>query len=159
MIRKVLQIGNPLLLERSTPVALDEFNTHSIKSLVNDMIDTMREKGGVGISAIQIGIKLRVAIIEYDTSNPRYSEIGDCPLTVLINPEIHPISDEMSEYKEGCLSVPDIRDIVIRPKHIGYKYYDMMGRMIIGQSDGFFARVLQHELDHMDGILFVARCL
>lgn len=159
MIKDVLQIGNPLLIERSLEITDDEFNSEQIKMLISDMVDTMHETGGVGISAIQIGIKKRIAVIEYglDKDHPRYQEIGECPLTILINPEIKPIGIYTSEYNEGCLSIIGERDMVVRPKAIEYKYYDLEGNLVTGQSDNFFARVMQHEIDHMDGILFPMR--
>lgn len=157
MIRHILTVGDNLLLEKSIPLESHEFNSNELKELINDMRDSMRESGGVGISAIQIGVKKRIALIEYDGDNPRYAEIGNCPLTVLINPEFRVVGDETSEYNEGCLSVPETRGVVIRPKHIKYKFFDETGRQIIGEDDGFFARVMQHEIDHMDGILFTMR--
>ena len=157
MIKNILKIGNQLLLDTSQVVSQDEFNTIELDDLIMDMRETMYELGGVGISAIQIGIKKRLAIIEYDGSNPRYKDIGDCPLTVIINPEIQAIGDETSEYNEGCLSVPDIRGEVIRPKHIRYKFYNQYGALITGEDSGFFARVIQHEIVHMNGVLFVTK--
>jgi peptide deformylase len=159
MIKDVLQIGDPLLLERSLEITDDAFNSEQLKILIVDMVDTMHETGGVGFSAIQIGVKKRIAVIEYglDKDHPRYKEIGECPLTIVINPEIKTIGAETSEYNEGCLSVVGERGDVLRPKTIEYKYYDLEGNLITGQSDNFFARVIQHEIDHMDGILFPMR--
>ena len=157
MIKDVLKIGDKLLLETSVQINQHEFNTVELNNLITDMRDTMHENGGVGISAIQIGIKKRVAIIEYDGNNPRYKDIGNCPLTVVINPEITVVGDEVSEYNEGCLSVPDARGLVTRPKHISYKFFDESGALVTGDDSGFFARVMQHEIDHMDGILFTMR--
>ncbi len=157
MIKDILHIGDKLLLEKSMEVKSHEFNSKELKELINNLRDSMRETNGVGISAIQIGVKKRIALIEYYVDNPRYAEIGNCPLTVLINPEFSVVGDEISEYNEGCLSVPDTRGIVRRPKHIKYKYFDEAGQQIIGENDGFFARVMQHEIDHMDGILFTTR--
>ncbi|MFN8770703.1 MAG: peptide deformylase [Neisseriaceae bacterium] len=156
MIRDVVQITDPLIFEKSKEIIPEEFNSSELQNLINDMVDTMRATNGVGISAIQIGVKKRIAVIEYGSDNPRYKDIGRCPLTIVINPEIKP-GDNLSALDEGCLSVIGKRDSVIRPKSIEYKYYDQMGRMIIDKDDGFFARVMQHEVDHMDGILFPMR--
>lgn len=157
MIKEVLTIGDARLLQTSLPVNLSEFNTEKLQLLITDMRDTMKSRGGVGISAVQIGIAKRIAIIEFDGNNPRYRDIGDCPLTVIINPLVESIDDELIEYPEGCLSVPEIRALVARPKGVRYSFYDQTGRLIKGVSDQFFARVLQHEVDHMDGILFPMR--
>jgi peptide deformylase len=157
MIREVLTIGDERLLKISKPVASSEFNTKELFSLIEDMRDTMHERGGVGIAAVQIGVHKRITLIEYDGSNPRYAQIGDCPLTVIINPQIEAVDNILCEYNEGCLSVPDMRGIVERPKHIRYKFYNQYGELISGDDDGFFVRVMQHEIDHMDGILFPER--
>ena len=157
MIKELLTIGNEHLLQVSKEVAPDEFNTTQLSGLIRDLIDTMNFKGGVGISAVQIGIHKRIAVIGYDGSNPRYKQIGNCPLTVIINPVFEVVGNETCEYNEGCLSVPDSRGMVIRPKKIRYKFYDEIGKEAVGESDGFFARVLQHEIDHMNGILFPMR--
>ena len=159
MIREVLIIGDERLVQVSQEVKPDEFNTHALAELITDMRDTMHEKGGVGIAAVQICYHKRVLLIEYDGNNPRYAEIGDCPLTVIINPQIENAGAETMEYNEGCLSVPDERGLVNRPKRIRYKYYNQLGELCQGEDDGFFARVLQHEVDHLDGILFPTRVL
>lgn len=157
MIREVLIIGDERLLQISKPVTKNEFNTEALESLIVDMRDTMKAKGRVGIAAVQIGYHKRITLIEYENTNPRYAEIGSCPLTVIINPEVYAVGDSITEYNEGCLSVPDMRGMVSRPQKIHYKFYNQFGELIEGESDGFFARVLQHELDHMDGILFPDR--
>lgn len=157
MIRDVLTIGDERLLQISKPLGQEEFNTPELDSIIHDMRDTMHHKGGVGIAAVQIGYHKRITIIEYDGNNPRYAEIGDCPLTVIINPEYEALDQEVVDFTEGCLSVPDMRGSVSRPKHILYKFYNQHGELIEGHNDGFFARVLQHEIDHMDGILFPTR--
>ena len=157
MIREVLTIGNEELLKISDPVRDSEFNTTELFSLIKDMEDTMDYQGGVGIAAVQIGFHKRITIIKYDGTNPRYAEIGDCPLTVIINPQIRVLENEQSTYNEGCLSVPDMRGMVSRPKRIHYQFYNQYGELISGEDDGFFVRVMQHEIDHMDGILFPSR--
>lgn len=157
MIRDVLTIGDDQLLQISLEVDVKEFNSQELFNIIADMRDTMHKEGGVGIAAVQIGYHKRITIIEFDGSNPRYSEIGDCPLTVIINPKIEAVGEEMIGYTEGCLSVPNLRGQVVRPKHIKYSYYNQYGELIQGENDGFFARVMQHEIDHMDGILFPSR--
>lgn len=157
MIKDVLTIGNAKLTEVSQELGPHEFNSLELNSLVQDLLDTMTFKGGVGISAVQIGVLKRVALIGYDDSNARYRNIGSQPLIVVINPTIEVIGNEVCEYNEGCLSLPNERGMVVRPKKIRYKFYDEKGNMVSGESDGFFARVFQHELDHMDGILFPMR--
>ena len=157
MIKEVLTIGSDILLQVSKEVTPDELNTPQLGALIKDMVDTMLVKDGVGISAVQIGVLKRITVIGYDDSNPRYKNIGGFPLTVIINPSFEVIGDETCEYNEGCLSVPDSRGIVVRPKKICYTYQDETGVITNGESDGFFARVLQHEIDHMDGILFPMR--
>lgn len=157
MIKEVLTIGNEMLFKMSKEIMPDEFNTAQLSDLIQDLVDTMNYKGGVGISAVQTGIHKRVAVIGYDNNNLRYKNIGTYPLTVIINPIFEVIGNETCEYNEGCLSVPNVRGMVIRPKKIRYKFYNETGAETTGESDSFFARVLQHEIDHMDGILFTMR--
>lgn len=157
MIREVLIDGDKRLLQISQEVTKGEFSSMGLLKLIRDMQDTMEFKHGIGISAVQVGVLKRIALIGYDQANPRYKEIGHCPLTVIINPTIEPVGSETCEYNEGCLSVPDIRGIVSRPKQIRYRFYNEHGELISGESADFFARVLQHEIDHMDGILFPMR--
>jgi len=157
MIKEVLKIGDPRLLEISKPVDASEFKSSALNELITDMTDTMRHEGGVGISAVQIGVHKRIALIEYDSDNPRYEDTGSCPLTVIINPTLEFIDDEMSDYNEGCLSVPEQRATITRPKRVKYSFYNVDGELMTGEDDTFFVRVLQHEVDHMDGILFPMR--
>lgn len=158
MIKEVLTIGHEMLVQVSKEVMPEEFNTPPLDNLIKDMIDTMGYKNGaVGISAVQIGVLKRVIVIGYEDNNSRYSDTGNFPLTIMINPSFEIINDEVCEYNEGCLSVPDFRGIVVRSKKIRYKYQDVEGVVISGESDGFFARVFQHEVDHMNGILFPMR--
>ena len=157
MVREVLTIGDERLLQISQPVAKEEFGTKELNDLITDMYDTMQYKNGVGIAAIQIGYLKRVILIGYDGNNPRYKSIGDCPLTVIINPQIEVIGDKVCERDEGCLSVPGMRGTVSRAEHIRYKFYNQSGELIEGESDGFFARAMQHETDHLNGVLFPSR--
>jgi peptide deformylase len=154
MIREVLRMGDPRLLERSQEVA--RFNTPAIDALLADMRDTMRKYDGAGLAAPQIGVPLRVVIFGVER-NPRYPDAEPVPFTEIINPVLVPLSDEMEEGWEGCLSVPGLRGVVSRYTRIGYTGYDPKGARIEREVNGFHARVVQHECDHLDGILYPMR--
>lgn len=153
-VRTVLRMGDPRLLEVSRPV--ERFDTDELRELVRDMDDTMRALNGAGIAAPQIGVQLRVVIFEV-TRNPRYPDAEAVPYTVLINPVITPVGTQMEEGWEGCLSVPGMRGVV--PRHVSLRYQgsDLEGRPIDRTVTGFHARVVQHECDHLDGILYPMR--
>lgn len=158
MLQKVLKMGEPLLLQRSLPVEQSEFNSKELLQLIEDLIDTQKHHGGIGIAAPQIGVSKQVIVIEYYQKDiTRYDNVGDMPLTVIINPQLEFIDDEKVAFSEGCLSVPGLRGVVSRNKMVKYKYYDQYGTLYSGQDDGFFARVLQHEYDHLMGILYPMR--
>ncbi|MDD3265993.1 MAG: peptide deformylase [Burkholderiales bacterium] len=158
MIKPVLKMGHPLLLNRADELKECEFNTTELKELIQDLQDTQHHHGGIGIAAPQIGVSKRILLIEfYQKDITRYDDMGDCPLKVIINPEINHIGSTESVFNEGCLSVPGLRGEVSRPISIAYKYYDEFGVLHEGQDDGIFARVLQHEIDHLDGILYPMR--
>ena len=154
MIREVLRMGDPRLLERSREVV--QFNTVDIDALLADMRDTMQKYEGAGLAAPQIGVPLRVVIFGVE-HNPRYPDAEPVPYTELLNPVIVPLSDEMEEGWEGCLSIPGLRGVVARHSRIGYTGYDPKGRRIEREASGFHARVVQHECDHLDGILYPMR--
>jgi peptide deformylase len=154
MIRDVLRMGDPRLLERSQEVA--RFNTPAIDALLADMRDTMRKYDGAGLAAPQIGVPLRVVIFGVER-NPRYPDAEPVPYTEIINPVLVPLSDDMEEGWEGCLSVPGLRGVVSRYTRIGYSGFDPKGGRIEREVDGFHARVVQHECDHLDGILYPMR--
>ena len=154
MIRPVLRMGEPLLLQKALPVPA--FGTQELEQLVGDMQDTMRHLDGAGLAAPQIGVSYRVVIFGFE-ANPRYPEAEPVPYTVLINPEITVLSDEMEEGWEGCLSLPGLRGVVPRFKHLHYAGFDVAGRRFEREVDGFHARVVQHECDHLDGILYPMR--
>jgi peptide deformylase len=153
-VKPVLRMGETSLFERSEEVT--EFNTQKLESLLSDMWDTMAAENGAGIAAPQIGVNLRVVIFGYK-ENSRYPDEAAIPLTVLINPVITPIGEEMAEGWEGCLSVPGMRGLVPRFTHIRYSGLDQFGQVIDRVVDGFHARVVQHECDHLDGILYPQR--
>jgi peptide deformylase len=154
MIREVLRMGDPRLLEKSA--AVTQFNTDELNQLLADMRDTMAHLNGAGLAAPQIGVGLRVVIFGV-TSNPRYPGIEPVPDTVLINPEITVLSDETEEGWEGCLSVPGMRGWVPRYLRLHYKGFDEKGIAFERDAEGFHARVVQHECDHLDGILYPMR--
>lgn len=153
-ISRVLRMGDPRLLMQSDPVV--EFNTPGLNALIQDMLDTMHALNGVGLAAPQIGINRRIIIFSVD-KNPRYPYAEFVPLTILINPEITLIDQEMEDGYEGCISVPGIRGLVPRYLNLKYKGYDPQGNVIEREAHNFHARVLQHECDHLNGILFPQR--
>lgn len=149
-IRDILKMGNPDLLKVSEPV---DFEKDDLKKLIEDMKETMKANDGAGLAAPQIGVFKRLVIFGFDT-NDRYPEAGSVPFTVLINPIITPLSDEQENGWEGCLSVPGLRGVVPRYTHIKYEGYDAEGKKIEREVEDFHARVVQHECDHLDGILY-----
>ena len=153
-IRPVLRLGDPRLLKVASKV--DEFNTPELDGLLKDMFDTMEAEDGVGLAAPQIGVGLRVVIFGF-VNNPRYPEKTAVPKTVLINPEITRLNDKKEDGWEGCLSVPGMRGLVSRFTHIHYSGYDASGKPVDVTAEGFHARVVQHECDHLDGIIYTQR--
>jgi peptide deformylase len=153
-IREVLKMGDPRLLAVAEPVL--EFGTPALENLVADMRDTMRDLNGAGLAAPQIGVGLRVVIFGMDY-NPRYPEAAPVPYTVLINPQLTPLGDEMEDGWEGCLSVPGMRGVVPRFRNLRYTGVDDHGQPIDRSVSDFHARVVQHEVDHLDGILYPRR--
>jgi peptide deformylase len=154
MIREVLRMGDPRLLEVAKPV--DAFGTPELLALIEDMRDTMAHLNGAGLAAPQIGVGLRVVLFGVQ-SNPRYPDAEEVPDTVLINPTLTPVDAEQEEGWEGCLSVPGMRGLVPRFTHLRYQGYDAHGGRIDRTVGGFHARVVQHETDHLDGILYPMR--
>jgi peptide deformylase len=153
-IRDVLKMGDPRLLGVAEPVV--EFGSPALESLLTDMRDTMRHLNGAGLAAPQIGVGLRVVIFGMD-ANPRYPDAESVPFTVLINPTLEPLSEVMEEGWEGCLSVPGMRGVVPRYRDLRYTGVDELGRPLDRTVNGFHARVVQHEVDHLDGILYPRR--
>lgn len=149
-IRDILKMGNPELLKVSEPV---DFEKDDLTTLIEDMKETMKANDGAGLAAPQIGVFKRLVIFGFD-SNDRYPEADSVPFTVLINPIITPLSDEEENGWEGCLSVPGLRGVVPRFTHIKYEGYDAEGNKIEREVEDFHARVVQHECDHLDGILY-----
>ena len=153
-IRSVLRMGDPCLWHQAR--AVETFDTAPLHALIADMDETMRELDGAGLAAPQIGISLRVVIFGFE-DNPRYPTADSVPYTVLINPVLTPLSDDIEEGWEGCLSVPGMRGLVPRWQRLRYTGFDQYGQPIDRTVDGFHARVVQHECDHLDGILYPAR--
>jgi peptide deformylase len=154
MIRSVLRMGDPRLWQKSARV--ERFDTPELKSLLQDMRDTMAHLNGAGLAAPQIGVPLRVVIFGV-TANPRYPGVDEVPDTVLINPALTPLSEEIEEGWEGCLSVPGMRGWVPRFLNLRYAGYDENGKRFQREVAGFHARVVQHEVDHLEGILYPMR--
>jgi len=153
-IREVLKMGDPRLLAVAAPVS--EFGSAELENLLVDMRDTMRDLNGAGLAAPQIGVGLRVVIFGMD-HNPRYPDAEAVPYTVLINPVLTPLSEAMDDGWEGCLSVPGMRGVVPRYRELRYTGVDEAGRPIDRSVNNFHARVVQHEVDHLDGILYPRR--
>ncbi|WP_047537754.1 peptide deformylase [Methylotenera versatilis] len=153
-IQTVLKMGDPVLLQKAAPVTA--FNTPELLSLIQDLEDTMAHMDGAGIAAPQIGVSLQVVIFGVG-SNPRYPDAEQVPYTVLINPTLTAVQDDMEDGWEGCLSVPGMRGIVPRYTRLHYTGFDQFGKPIDRLVSGFHARVVQHECDHLNGILYPMR--
>jgi peptide deformylase len=154
MIRPVLRMGDPILFKLAEPVM--QFDAPELHALLQDMDDTMRSKSGAGIAAPQIGVSLQVVIFGVG-ANPRYPDAEQVPYTVLINPVLEPLGTQMEEGWEGCLSVPGMRGAVPRYHQLRYRGFDQFGNAIDRTATGFHARVVQHEADHLSGILYPMR--
>jgi peptide deformylase len=153
-IRDVLKMGDPRLLEPARPV--EDFAAPELARLIVDMQDTMRALNGAGLAAPQIGVGLQVVMFEVN-ANPRYPEAEAVPFTVLVNPVLTPLSDDVEEGWEGCLSVPGMRGLVPRHTALRYRGFDLAGQPVECSVSGFHARVVQHEVDHLHGILYPMR--
>ena len=154
MIRPVLKMGDPVLLQIARPV--EHFDTPDLHALLTDMHDTMASLNGAGLAAPQIGVSLQVVVFGVG-KNPRYPQAEEVPYTVLINPQLEPVDDAMEDGWEGCLSVPGMRGLVPRYKRLRYRGFDQFGNAIDRTVSDFHARVVQHEVDHLNGILYPMR--
>jgi peptide deformylase len=154
MIRDVLRMGDPRLLEKAR--AVEAFDTPALRELLDDMRDTMAHRHGAGLAAPQIGVGLQVVIFGVHR-NPRYPDAEEVPDTVLVNPVLTPLGDEQVEGWEGCLSVPGMRGVVPRYRRLRYTGFDARGNTIDRTVEGFHAVVVQHEVDHLHGILYPMR--
>ena len=153
-IHTILKMGDPRLLRIAPPV--ERFGTAELRTLVADMFETMRSVNGAGLAAPQIGVDLQLVIFGFDR-NERYPDAAAVPETVLVNPTIEPLGEAMEEGWEGCLSVPGLRGVVERFARIRYRGFDIDGRAIEREAEGFHARVVQHECDHLVGTLYPMR--
>lgn len=155
-VRRILRMGDPFLYRRADAVADEEFGTPALEELVADMFDTMAAHNGAGLAAPQIGVNKRLVIFGIK-ANPRYPHAEPVPTTILINPRLEPVGEEREEGWEGCLSVPGLRGLVSRYRALRYRGRDQFGQGIDRLVEGFHARVVQHECDHLDGILYPMR--
>ncbi len=153
-VREIFQMGDPLLYQRSEEIT--DFDSAQLHILIKDMFDTMADSDGAGLAAPQVGVLQRLVIFSV-VSNPRYPDAETVPQTILINPEIEELNDEQEAGWEGCLSIPGMRGVVSRPSHIRYSGYNEKGEKFSREVSGFHARVVQHECDHLDGILYPMR--
>ena len=155
-ILKVARLGHPVLRQVAEPIDVEDIHSPETQRLVEDLIETMREYNGAGLAATQVHVPKQVCVIEVK-DNPRYPDAEAIPLTVLINPVVTPLTAEMEEGWEGCLSVPDMRGVVPRYTAVRLEAYDREGNRIDVVAKEFFARVLQHEIDHLRGLVYLDR--
>jgi peptide deformylase len=155
--REIVEIGHPVLRERAREVTPEELRSGEVQRLIDDMIETMRAANGAGLAANQVEETLRVAVVEVRPDNPRYPYKPPIPLTVMVNPVIEPLDAEIEQINEGCLSVPNLRGEAPRHMNIGLRYTDREGEEHDEVRRGLTAGTFQHELDHLDGTLFVDR--
>jgi peptide deformylase len=156
MVRAICRMGNPILRKKAEEVSKDYLLTDSFDQLLNDLKDSMKHYGGIGIAAPQIGVDLQVAIIELNGLN-RYGQEVNLPLTAFVNPKITHLTEEHQGFWEGCLSVPGLRGFVERPSKIRVNFLNHKGEEKEVIAEGFLATVLQHELDHLQGVLYIDR--
>ena len=157
-IRKIATVGHPVLRERAREVSADELASPGVQRLIDDLIETMHDANGAGIAANQVHELVRIAVIEVD-HNPRYPYKPPIPLTVIVNPVIEPLDDELVEINEGCLSVPNLRGNVMRHVNVRVRYVDRQGGEHDEVKRGLTAGTFQHECDHLDGKLFLDRVI
>jgi peptide deformylase len=156
MIREVCRMGNPVLRKKAAEISRDYLVSDDFRQLVVDLKDSMKHYGGIGIAAPQIGVSLQVAVIELSTTN-RYGEEVSLPFSVFINPKLEYLTDENQGFWEGCLSVPGLRGFVERPKKLRLTWMNEKGEDKEMVAEGFLATVIQHELDHLFGVLYIDR--
>jgi peptide deformylase len=156
-IRKIARLGHPVLRQQARDVTREEISSPEMRRLLKDMIETMHEYGGVGLAAPQVHEPVRLAIIEYDADNGRYEAGKGQPLLVIFNARVKVLDPTLSGFWEGCLSVPGMRGYVERPSKIEVNYLDERGKPQTLTAEGFLATVFQHELDHLDGVVYVDR--
>ena len=155
-VRDIVTVGHPVLRERARDVTVAELASPPMQQFIDDLVDTMRHANGAGLAANQVGLPVRIAVIEVG-DNPRYPYKPRIPLTVLVNPILEPIDDELVEINEGCLSVPNLRGSVMRHVNVRVQYLDRHGAAHDNVRRGLTAGTFQHECDHLDGVLFLDR--
>ncbi len=156
-VRKIIRMGHPNLRKVANEVTAKQLGSDTLTRLVEDMVDTLHDYGGIGLAAPQIDEPLRLAIIEIPGGEGRYGELEPLPLTVFVNPAIRVIDPATEGYWEGCLSVPGLRGFVERPQHVEVNYTTLEGESASLTLEGFWATVFQHEFDHLDGVLYIDR--
>jgi peptide deformylase len=156
-VREIVTIGDPVLRRRAREVTAEELPTPEVQRLINDLIETRRVASGAGLAANQVGEELRIAVVENDGENPRYPYKPPIALRVLVNPTLEPVEPETVEISEGCLSVPDLRGNLERWASVHVRYLDREGQEQEEIVRGLTAGTFQHEVDHLDGVLFVDR--
>jgi peptide deformylase len=156
-VREVVAIGDPVLRRRARQVTPEELRSPAVQTLIDDLIETKRAADGAGLAANQVGEALRIAVAEIDAPNPRYPYKPPIPLTVMVNPALEPLDGETVEINEGCLSVPDLRGTLARHVNVRVRYLDRDGNPHDEIKRGLTAGTFQHEVDHLDGVLFVDR--
>ena len=156
-VRKIIRMGHPVLRQVARPLTTEEIRSPALRVLLDDMVDTLRDYGGIGLAAPQIAEPVRVALIEIPAGSSRYGEIPAMPLTAFINPTVEIVDPATRGYWEGCLSVPGLRGFVERPQHVRVRYTTLEGEPAGLELQGFLATVFQHELDHLDGTLYIDR--
>lgn len=156
-IRKVARMGHPVLREHARELTQAEIRSPEIRRLIEDMIETMEEYGGIGLAAPQVHEPIRLAIIGYSDDNCRYPGQEETPLGVYINPKVTFLTEDKQSFWEGCLSVPGMRGLVSRPKKVRVDYLTHEGKLAHITAEGFLATVFQHELDHLDGVIYIDR--
>ena len=155
--REIVEVGHPVLRECAREVSEEELRSDEVQRLIDDMVETMRAADGAGLAANQVAETLRIAVVEVRPGNPRYPYKAPIPLTVVVNPVIEPLDDEVERINEGCLSVPNLRGEVPRHMSIRLRYTDRDGEEHEEVRRGLTAGTFQHELDHLDGVLFLDR--
>jgi peptide deformylase len=156
-IRKVARMGHPILRKKARELTVPEIRSAEIQRLIDDMVETMHEYGGVGLAAPQVHESLQISVIEFSDDSSRYPEMGNQALSVFINPKMKVLDSEEQGYWEGCLSIPEIRGLVFRPRKIEVEFFDREGTKKKIVAEGFLATVFQHEFDHLNGTLFIDR--
>ncbi len=158
-ILNIARLGHPILREIARPVDLQELTApgeNELQQLIDDMVDTMRDESGVGIAAPQVARSLQIIVVEYER-NERYPSQDELPLTVYVNPVITRASEETASFWEGCLSLKDLRGLVTRPSEVTVEAFSRKGEKMVVEAEGFLAVVLQHEIDHLKGTVFLDR--